>query len=447
MRNKNFIILIVFAVLFLTAISSQAGSPVWTFTPLTATTISVPTNGTATVQYQVTNQSSRSHALAMNAIKGVTQITSGTGICDNPFVLSGHGSCTLSLQINGAQVQAGIINGPVVCEQGSALQCYKPSATDTLNINVSSATNTTTLSVTPSTLALSVKGLTTTTGNNSGTARVFTIHNTGSEPAMNVACPTSTSPSISSIACAGCGTIASGDSCTATITPSSTASAAVGDSSPSPITLTIQGTNTNTLSPTVNVLTYGSFYQAGWLFSIIETTDTSASIGGTVAAETDAAAQSTTEYSPGGANTNSSMYSGTDGSVTTGNTGAMETAYGTAQDYSAGYCIPPNYSSGGYTDWYLPAICQMGFGGLDINFNCGGSPGSIPNMQFNLLVTNPTQSFNFVNNGTYWSSTASEIDAPSNAWVQQFTVGGGDGVQVSNLVNLTFGVRCVRAIT
>ena len=35
----------------------HAGTPLWTFTPLTPTTITVAGSDTATVRYQVTNQS------------------------------------------------------------------------------------------------------------------------------------------------------------------------------------------------------------------------------------------------------------------------------------------------------------------------------------------------------------------------------------------------------
>ncbi len=305
-------------------------------------------------------------------------------------------------------------------------------------------TTETTLTVTPSTLALSVTGLSNLASGGSsasGTPRVFTVQNTGMATATGVTCPTSTSPSITSITCVGCGTILSNGTCTVTIQPSAMPSAAVADASPTPITLTIQGNNTNMLNPTVNILTYGSFYEAGWLFSIIETTNTSQSIGGTVAAESDNVSQNTTEYSPSGDNTTFAMYSGTNG---LSNTQAMVAQYG-AGTYSATVCT--GSSGGGYTDWYLPAICQMGFGGSDTNFNCGASPGSIPNIQYNLLETNTTQSFNFVNSGNYWSSTASENSAPVVAWFQRFAVGRGAGVQGGGFVNYPFGVRCVRAIT
>lgn len=73
-----------------------AGTPLWTFTPLTATTITVAANATATVQYQVTNQSAKSHTLTVKPMAGITQLTTGLGICSNPFMLAGKASCVLS---------------------------------------------------------------------------------------------------------------------------------------------------------------------------------------------------------------------------------------------------------------------------------------------------------------------------------------------------------------
>lgn len=117
-----------------------ASKPLLTFVPLTSTTVSVPGNGTANVQYTVTNQSNRPHSFLMSTITGVSQITSGSGVCGSTFTLSSHASCTLSLQIDGAQVASGIAkgdtNGPIVCDQINTLQCYKPSLEDTLKITV-----------------------------------------------------------------------------------------------------------------------------------------------------------------------------------------------------------------------------------------------------------------------------------------------------------------------
>ena len=42
---------------------AQAGVSVWTFSPLTATSISVPSNGTGVVQYTVTNKSRKNEVV------------------------------------------------------------------------------------------------------------------------------------------------------------------------------------------------------------------------------------------------------------------------------------------------------------------------------------------------------------------------------------------------
>ncbi len=359
------------ALLFSFSALLHAGSPVWTLTPLTATSISVPgNNSTATVQYKVTNQSAKLHSLTMTPITGITQMTTGAGICSNPFTLPSRGSsCTLSLQVNGSQLTHSITDGPIICEQGSVLQCYKPSSSNVLNINVGTneymiggtvssltgssvvlqnngtdnetvssdgpftfstaiaqgrsyavtvltqptgqtctvtngsgtvdsanvtnvsvtcVSNDTTLTTSVSTLGLSVNdpllnaALT-------GTPRVITIYNSGTTTANNVACPTSGSASITSIVCAGCGTILAGQSCQITITPSGTASATAYDTNPTPITLSISGTNTNTLTPTINILTYGSVYQGGFVYEINDTTPNTGSIGGAVASLVDQA--------------------------------------------------------------------------------------------------------------------------------------------------------------
>ncbi|WP_419420929.1 WD40/YVTN/BNR-like repeat-containing protein [Legionella sp. D16C41] len=115
-------------------------APVFTLTPLTATTIQLPINGAATVQYLVQNQSSKTHTLVMLPIIGVTQITNA-GNCPNPFVLGMKQSCVLTLQINANQLSGSYSGGPIVCQQGSngapnPLQCYQPSPTNLLNITV-----------------------------------------------------------------------------------------------------------------------------------------------------------------------------------------------------------------------------------------------------------------------------------------------------------------------
>lgn len=137
---------------------AYAGAPVWTFAPLTATRISIPADDTATVQYSVTNQSNIIHTLSLQPVAGITQVTTGAGICGNPFILRGKTSCVLSLQVNGSQLIYPIHGGPIVCEQGSNLQCYSPSSNDILQLTQIPAVPTATITVTGSPLTLTTNG-------------------------------------------------------------------------------------------------------------------------------------------------------------------------------------------------------------------------------------------------------------------------------------------------
>ena len=135
MKRKQFIVKTIGVMSFFMATLSYAGIPLWTFTPLTATTITVPSNATAIVQYIVTNQSDRAHTLMMSPIPAITQLTTGPGICASTFVLpSKESSCVLSLEIHGDQLTHRITDGPIVCQQGNPNQCYRPSSSDLLNI-------------------------------------------------------------------------------------------------------------------------------------------------------------------------------------------------------------------------------------------------------------------------------------------------------------------------
>jgi hypothetical protein len=112
---------------------AAAGSPVWTFTPLTPTTIQVPANSSATIQYVIKNVSPLTHTLQLKPIAGITQNTTA-GHCGNPFVLPTQAQCVLSLQVNGDLLTGNVIGGPVVCQNGSDLMCYQPSSIDILKI-------------------------------------------------------------------------------------------------------------------------------------------------------------------------------------------------------------------------------------------------------------------------------------------------------------------------
>ena len=574
----------------------HAGGPVWTFTPLTATSVSVPANGTATIQYQVTNQSAKSHSLVMTPITGITQTTTGAGICSNPFTLPSRGSsCTLSLQVNGSQLTHPITDGPIVCEQGSALQCYKPSPSNVLSINVGineytiggmvsglsdsvvlqnngtdnetvssdgvftfstaisegspyavtvltqptgqtctvtngsgtvgsanvtnvSATcvsNDTTLTASVSTLGLSVNN----TGLNTaltGTPRLITITNSGSNPATSVTYSLSPDlPSGTTISPSSCGTIAVSGTCVLTITPGSTASATAGDTSPTPITLSISGTNTNTLTPTVNILTYGSVYQGGYIYAVDDTKPNTGSIGGTVVTQTDQAPRypGGVVWSSNGANSTSVSNDSIPGIAETSTTGSSVPTYAFAQTsfnstysnestfpfpssgsfsscigrtngacnstniltlyntyvtnygigsspytLSAGPTTTSYYAAGrctetisGYSDWYLPAICEMGpaSSGSGCSASTQDIVSQLPDLLGDPTAGTPSTSCTYGANclaGYYWSSTEYSGGPTVKAWFQNFASGGGS-FQFNVGKRFTLGVRCSRALT
>jgi hypothetical protein len=115
-----------------------ADQPVWTLTPLTATTIVFPTNVTSSIIYTATNQSSRAHNLVIKPIQGITQV--------GPCTLAPKGqigdTCTLNLSASGSLLPAnGILGGPVVCQSNNdgtpnSNLCFLPAPQDTLNITL-----------------------------------------------------------------------------------------------------------------------------------------------------------------------------------------------------------------------------------------------------------------------------------------------------------------------
>lgn len=110
-----------------------AAKPLLLFTPLTSTNRFVAPNSSANVMYRITNQSLKPHNFVMRPIVGIQQ-DSSNGYCPAVFSLAYQQSCTLKLEINGANLKSDIIGGPVVCEQGSNLLCYQPAAVHVLSI-------------------------------------------------------------------------------------------------------------------------------------------------------------------------------------------------------------------------------------------------------------------------------------------------------------------------
>lgn len=111
-------------------------------------------------------------------------------------------------------------------------------------------------------------------------------------------------------------------------------------------------------------------------------------------------------------------------------------------NYAAGVCTQPINS---HSDWYLPAICEMGY----YNPDAGGIPDcgliTMPLLQ-NIQSSLREMSGFGMPSGVYWSSTEDLSDgAQINAWTEFFDppITGFPG-QFPADKNTPYGVRCVR---
>lgn len=249
-----------------------------------------------------------------------------------------------------------------------------------------------------------------------------------------------------------CGSIASGATCVLTVTPGAVPSAVPGDPDPTAVTLTIGGTNTNSIGVPVAVLTYGSVYQSGFVFSLDDATSDSRSATGKVAALADRPAASpwSNAYDdiPGIRETSarpaSACNGGVDGKC---NSAAILSFYSTVdpKTYAAGSC---SATFEGYSDWFLPSICELGYDLFRNGSGCGAPPASpvLQNMQ-SALVDRNLGGFNGFT--PYWSSTEHAGGDDAMAWVSAPVTGAKNGsAHFAMRKNSTLPVvRCARAIT
>jgi hypothetical protein len=111
-----------------------------------------------------------------------------------------------------------------------------------------------------------------------------------------------------------------------------------------------------------------------------------------------------------------------DGSCDTSNIYTYYQTYATGHPinlsfYAAGLCKQP---INGFSDWYLPAICELSYGRPAAPF-CGNQvTPAIQNMQSNLVEFN---SLNLIG-GSYWSSTTASFSPQDRAWRHSFPIGG-----------------------
>lgn len=227
--------------LFTTAALHAQAQPSFTIIPLTATDFNLAGDEVVTIQYNVTNQSVVTRTLTMTPITGVTQITTGTNVCTQPFTLATKQSCILTLSIDGRNAPAHIMTSPEVCKTNNhgtsdPFLCSRTSFSNRLNIT-KVPENMGGLSVSPSILTLTASGA---SGN-------LTITNLSSVlTARNVVAHLGTLEAHITQDATQCVTVLPGASCTLTFTPDA--------SSITLMSFPIKGDNTQVVGAAIQVI-------------------------------------------------------------------------------------------------------------------------------------------------------------------------------------------------
>lgn len=289
-----------------------------------------------------------------------------------------------------------------------------------------------------------------------GTARTLQITNTSAVTATALNLASQNLPAGTTFS-STCGiTLAPSATCEIEVAPGSTPSAAPGVTSASGATLTVTGSNTNTLSLAVNVLTYGSVFQGGYVFSIDDTSSVSESIAGQIVGLTDRStgvqwsATSDEIYginvysTPLAASPASGQLTGMnacngakDGACNSTNI-KVQYAASASTDYATGVCTG---TSDGYSDWYLPAICQLGYDTSHTNYACGFPTPVMQNVQSSLVNNGNIGSLS----GQYWSSTQL-VSMPLGERALAHTFAASP-IQSETAKTTSSSVRCVRDLT
>ena len=430
--------------------------------PFNSNHIHLSVNDTVAITYHVTNNSSSTQRLSLQPITGVIQVTTATNNpCQSTFLLDPGATCSLNLQVIGSQLPLGTNDlGPTICVGYHQAYCTNPTPTNELLVTVGA------LAVSTPTLILAEQGILSTTSQ----SRILTIVNYAPYAVTNVNYTLSpTLPIGTTIWPTTCSTIQPGGACNLTITPGNSPST-LASATPMPLTpsvLTIQGDNTNVLTSNIIVLTYNNFYQQGFVFAIDDSTPMSGSVAIKVAASKDNTipiSSATMVWDNGSGSFAAGVSDGStypclssyDGScntslITVGLNGSPE--YLPGGSYVASLCANYQVDSNGntpchagtmcYTDWYLPAICELGPDSG--NMICAANTDNMLT-NLNMLLSGCTGLSCFLNASFYWSSTEDSGNTAGAAWFQ-YVAPGVSGYQLSGGKGNANYVRCARAVT
>lgn len=282
------------------------------------------------------------------------------------------------------------------------------------------------LTVSTSSLALAV----------SGQPRHFVVSNLGGQTALNLRANALTPLPAGSSLSTDCDSLSPGASCTLTVTPGATPSASPADTAPAPVQLSLSGSNTAALALSLWVLDFGSVYQGGYVFDLKDSTPATAGVGGKVMALEDAWPATVV------ANDSPASSSPVDGAS---NTADLIAAGGPPpfpnSPYAAWVC--GNSDAAGFTDWYLPAICELGYDRDNRGSGCGtASAPTLSNISSHLVDKGLVG--NLPSLDEHHSSTGSR----GNHWVQFFRPADDlPGAAQHEAAGGEARVRCVRALT
>jgi len=298
------------------------------------------------------------------------------------------------LQVNGGQLTSSINHGPILCEQGSTLQCYRPALSNILHI-------------TPINAGVSINTVSPSAGSASG-GTGFTLTGTGFSGVTSITFGGDAATSVHVV-----------DSTTVTGVTPAHATGLVDV-----VITTPAGSATKTEAYTYETTTVGQATFGGIIAClndglnnlIAATSDNSTGIEwGGVGAATGA-----TSTSNGAANTSTIV-------TALGDNGGTPYAAQLCNDYeidSQGN-TPCEVGNTCYNDWFLPS-------------------GQAATSQLNCLYENREVVGGFAN-AEYWSSTESSGPAaPVLSWGQVFD---SNGIRISASKDFQIHVRCVRSFT
>ena len=416
--------------------------------------------------FNLTSTGSSPGLTASQQTTGLSPCTNVATLCPATFSLSAGQSCCLAFSLTSDYAGPYSLQ-PCISTIPGAYPAEAPSATPiTVSVAQTSLTAPTSFALSvncqPSSGCTGVQNAALT-----GNARTFTIVNSPTNAATGLSVSASGLPSGTSVTNTTCtGTIAAGQSCTVTITPGSVPSSSGGTLcstgiAPTPATITVSANNALSVTTNVVVLTYGCQYQSGYVYSVNDSTPTSGSVGGKIAALLDSVAGQTsiTNAAPNwggfGCDIGSSLWDNATQGANDGSTNSSATVSALTTnslslpcsispvalaDYAAGICSQYTTPSDAGLIWYLPSICELS--GISPSSNCTSGTTSMLNQ---LRLLSPAVG-GFVNTGYYWSST--EYAHPSlarlTAWCQRFSSGGSQNYVLKYYL---LGVRCSRALS